>query len=86
MMRNVYWSRVCLSVCLCVCVCLYVCVSVCGRISTLLHRPGCNLGNGKGCPLVVHYWADLQSGFVTMTTCKHKMSVSACTHSVPGFP
>jgi len=41
------------SVCLCVC--------VHRRVPTLLHRPGCNLGNGKGCPLVVHHWADLQS-------------------------
>ena len=29
---------------------------------TLLHGPGCNLGSGRGCPVVVHYWADLQSG------------------------
>ena len=28
---------------------------------TLLHGPGCNSGNGRGCPLVVHCWADLQS-------------------------
>ena len=28
----------------------------------VLHGPGCNLGSGRGCPLVVHYWADLQSG------------------------
>ena len=28
---------------------------------TLLHGTGCNLGNGRRCPLVVHYWADLQS-------------------------
>jgi len=41
---------------------LSVCVSVHGRMPTLLHRPGCNLGNGRGCPLVVHYWADLQIG------------------------
>jgi len=42
---------------------LCVCVSVCTfrRIPTLLHGPGCKLGNGKGCPVVVHYWADLQS-------------------------
>jgi len=38
-----------------------LCVSVLGRMSTLLHGPGCNLGNCTGCPLVVHYWADLQS-------------------------
>jgi len=36
-------------------------LSVPCRISTLLHGPGCNLGNGRGCPLVVHYLADLQS-------------------------
>ena len=44
---------------LCVCVC--VCLSVRGRTPTLLHGPGCNLGRGRGCPLAVHYWTDLQS-------------------------
>jgi len=39
---------------------LYVCLSPC-RIPTLLHGPGCNLGNRWRCPLVVHYWVDLQS-------------------------
>ena len=38
---------------------LSVCLSVRRRIPTLLHGPGCNLGNGRQCPLVVHYWADL---------------------------
>jgi len=33
-MRNVYWSRTS----------VWVCVSVCGRMPTLLHGPGCNLG------------------------------------------
>ena len=28
---------------------------------TLLHVLGCNVRNGTGCPLVVHYCADLQS-------------------------
>jgi len=36
-------------------------VSVHGRMPTLLHGPVCKLGSGRGCPLVVHYWADLQS-------------------------
>ena len=36
------------------------CLSVRGRMPTLLHGPKCNLGNGRGCPLVVHCWADLQ--------------------------
>ena len=26
----------------------------------LLHGPGCSLGSGRGCPIVVHHWADLQ--------------------------
>jgi len=39
---------------------LCVCLSVSCCIPTLLHRPRCNLGNGRGCPLVVHYWVDLQ--------------------------
>jgi len=43
------------------CVCLCVCLSVPRRIPTLLHGSGCKLRNGMGCPLVVHYWADLQS-------------------------
>ena len=38
-----------------------MCLSIPRRILTLLHGPGCNLGNGRGCPLVVHYRADLQS-------------------------
>jgi len=46
------------------CVCLSVCLSVClfdapRRIPKLLHGPGCNVGEGRGC--LVHYWADLQS-------------------------
>ena len=45
----------------CLCVCLSVCLSVPRRITTLLHGPRCNLGNGRECPLVVHYWADLHS-------------------------
>jgi len=49
-------------------VCLFV-LSVPRRIPTLLYGPGCNLGNGRGCPLVVHYWVDLRcTGFVAMTT------------------
>jgi len=40
---------------------LCVCVPVRGRTPTLLHGPGCNLGSGRGCSLVVHCWADLQS-------------------------
>jgi len=37
-----------------------VCLSVSHCIPTLLHVPGCNLRNGRGCPIVVHYWAYLE--------------------------
>jgi len=44
---------------------LCVCVSVC--VSSVVRRhyctdPDVTWGRGRGCPLVVHYWADLQSG------------------------
>jgi len=40
---------------------LCVCLSVPRSIRTILHGPECKFGNGRGCPLVVHFWADLQS-------------------------
>jgi len=68
-------------------VCVSACLSVPRHIPTLLHRPGCYLGNGSMYPLVVHYWADLQSvhGFrflLWQHGAKREMSTSACTHSV----
>jgi len=44
-------ARLCLSVCVCVPVCL---CSYCTD-------PDVTWGSGRGCPLLVHYWADLQS-------------------------
>jgi len=47
---------------LCVCVCVHV--SVCLSLAAFLHYctdSDVSWGNGKGCPLVVHYWTDLQS-------------------------
>ena len=43
-----------------VCVCLSVCLSAaaCPHYCT---DPDVTRGSGRGCPLVVHYWADLQS-------------------------
>jgi len=41
-----------------------MCVSVCLSVAACLHYctdPDVNWGSGMGCPLVVHYWADLQS-------------------------
>ena len=51
-MRNVLWSRssVCLSLCLSAAACPHYCTG-----------PDVTWGSGRGCPLVVHYWADLQS-------------------------
>jgi len=55
-------------------------VSVRGRMPTLLHGPGCNLGSGRGCPLVVQYLADLQSdrctGSVAMANITRTRNVS----------
>jgi len=43
--------RLCLSACLSSAACLHYCTD-----------PDVTWGNTRGCPLVVHYWADLQSG------------------------
>jgi len=40
---------------------LSVCLCLSVAMPTVLHGPGCNLGSSRGCPLVVQYWADLQS-------------------------
>ena len=74
--RNVHWPRP--SECLC------ICLSVPCRIPTLLHGPGCNLGEWQGCPLVAHCWADLQSvrDFVAMMTQRRTRNVSECLYSL----
>jgi len=43
-------TRVCVTVCLSAAACLHYCTD-----------PDVTWGSGRGCPLVVHYWADLQS-------------------------
>jgi len=46
-------------------VCVSVCVSVCLSAAVRPHYctdPDVTWGRGRGCPLVVYYWADLQSG------------------------
>jgi len=52
--RNVLWSRASVCVCLCVCLSTAACLQYCTE-------PDVTWGSGRGCPLVVHYWADLQS-------------------------
>jgi len=45
-------------------VCVCVCVSVCLSAAACLHYctdPELTWGSGRGCPVVVNYWADLQS-------------------------
>jgi len=44
--------------CVCVSVCLSECFAVFPHYCT---DPDVSWGNGKGCPVVVHCWADLQS-------------------------
>jgi len=52
--------------CVCVCVCVYffVVVLCCLSLAAFPHYctyPGVTCRNGRECPLVVHYWAALQS-------------------------
>jgi len=46
--------------CVCVCVCLSVCLSAALR-PHYCTDPDVTWRHGRGCPLVLHYWADLQS-------------------------
>jgi len=48
-------TRVCVSVCLFVCLSTAACLHYC-------IVPDVTWGSDRRCPLVVHYWADLQSG------------------------
>jgi len=52
-------TRVCVSLCLSVCVCLCVCPRP--HAYTIAPDPDVTWGSGTGCPLVVHYLADLES-------------------------
>jgi len=68
-----------------VCVlCVSVCLSVPRGIPTRLHGPGCKSGNGRRCPVVVHYWADLQSvhGFRCYDNIAPNTKVSECLYSL----
>jgi len=55
-MRNVYWSRAYVYLCVCICVCLSA-----AAFAHYCTDPDVTWGMVWGCPLVVHYWADLQS-------------------------
>ena len=66
-----------------------MCLSVPRRIPTLLHGPGCNLGNGRGCPLVVKLLGGFAIGarvsLLRQHSAERQMSASACARSMPGF-
>jgi len=55
-----YCGHARLCVCVCVCVCLPVCLSAAACLDYCTD-PDVTWRSGRGCPLVVHYWADLQS-------------------------
>jgi len=71
-------TRVCVSVYLCVCLSLTACTYYCTNpdVTWIV-----------GCPLVVHYWANLQSGARVSLLWQHRqreISAIACTRSMPG--
>jgi len=77
-----------------VCMCVRMCVSFCLWVSRSLAAyphyctyPDVTWRNGRGYPLVVHYWADFQSvpGFRCYDSAEREMSASACTRSMPGW-
>ena len=64
-----------------------VCLSVRRCMPTLLHGPGCSFDEWQGSPLVVHYWAGLQSvhGFRRYDNIAlNAKSASAYTRFMPG--
>ena len=74
--HSVYWS------------CASVCLSVPHRhISTLLHGPGCNLGNGTGasCAILGGIAIGVQVSLLWQHSAKCEMSASACTRSMPCY-
>ena len=52
--REMYCGHARLCVCVCVCLSAAACLHYCTD-------PDVTWGSGRECPLVVHYWADLQS-------------------------
>jgi len=70
--------------------CVLSCVSVPHRIPTLLHRPGCNLGNGRGAPhlcTIGRKICNQCTGFVAKTTyanakCQQLLVLHVCLVSI----
>jgi len=61
------------------CVCLCICVTLRGRIPTLLHGPGCNLGQGR-CALLGGFAIGARVSLLWQQP-EREMSASACTRS-----
>ena len=72
--RNVYWSRAWPPICACL------------SLAAFPHycTDDVTWRNGRGCPLVVHYWADLQSvhGFRCYDNIARTRNVSECLYSL----
>ena len=77
-------TRICVSVCVTVCVSVYLSAAACPHYCT---DPDVTLENGRGCPLFVHYWVDLQSvhglrcyGYITRTrnVSKYMLVLALC--------
>jgi len=68
------------------CICdTHICLSVCLSLAVFPHYcsdPDVTWGNGRGCPLVAHYWADLQSvhGFCCCDNVARTQNVSECLY------
>ena len=62
-----------------------MCLSVSLSLAVFQHyctNPDVISENGRGCPLVVHNWADLQSVHGFMTTQRRTRNVSECLYSL----
>jgi len=68
------------------CVCLCVCLSVRGRMPTLLHRPGCNLGEWSDAPRLctIGRICNRCTGCVAMATLRK--CVAELSGNLPGPP
>jgi len=80
MTQNVLWSRA--SVCVCLCVCL----SVRSHMPRPLHGPGCNLGSGRGCPLVALLFGRFAISARVALLWQHYRCMAELSGNLPGPP
>jgi len=83
-MQNVYWPGLF--------VCLSVCPSLHSRTTARTQIPDVTWRNDMGCPVVVHYWADLtglllwqHTRLIALYTAEREMSANTCTRCMAGF-